>query len=319
VADERSRVIADLLADAARQVGAVPSIHRLDLLPNQATGSAGGPHRVLPATLEGALASSTCSAFVARALPRERAMRMQLRDIVRARGQRHAYLPDITDVAFAAGLRIPQDGVVAVGHGVAKRLRGARLLKCESPAGTNLSIALPARGAWVARLGEVEPGKSTTFPAGELLAAPEDARGTFVADASLGEYFGAREGALTDRPVRFAIEGGRVVGVDAGGNAQLQRDLEAFLHVSPNSNRVGLVCVGVNEGVGKPTGDSAVDHLLVGLHLFFGDPAGASTGAMWSAPTSLAACQTRSLVIAAGSIVIDDGKVVDKQASSTSP
>jgi leucyl aminopeptidase (aminopeptidase T) len=217
-------------------------------------------------------------------------------------------------VAFAAGLRIPQDAVVAVGHDVGKRLRGARLLRCESPAGTSLSIALPAQGGWVARLGEVEPGKATPFPAGELFAAPEDARGTFVADASLGEYFGAREGVLTDRPVRFVIEAARVVGVDAGGNAQLQRDLEAFLHVGPNSNRVGLACVGVNEGVGQPMGDSAVDHLLVGLHLFFGDPAGTSTGATWSARTSLAACQTRSRVVAAGRTVIDDGKIVDEQS-----
>jgi hypothetical protein len=310
VADERSRVIANVLGDAAREVGAVASIYRLDLLPNQSTGSAGGPHPVLPAALEDALGSATCSAFVARALPRERTMRIQLRDIVRARAQRHAYLPDITEAAFAAGLRVPQETVVAVGGEVGSRLRGARQLKCESPAGTNLSIVLPARDGWVARLGEVERGRSTTFPAGELFAAPEDVRGTFVADASLGEYFGARAGVLTETPVRFVIEAACVVGVDASGHAHLQRDLDAFLHVSPNSNRVGLVCIGVNEGVTKPTGDSAVDHLLVGLHLFFGDPAGASTGAMWSARTSLAACQTRSVVTAGDAVVIDGGKVV---------
>jgi leucyl aminopeptidase (aminopeptidase T) len=310
VADDRSRALADLIARAARQVGAFAAIYRLDLLLNQTTGSPGGPHRVLPSVLETDLTAAPSSVFLARALPRERAMRIQLRDIVRARGQRHAYLPDITESAFAAGLRIPQDEVVATGHAIGRRLRGARLLKCESPAGTNLTIALPARDGWVARLGEIESGKATTYPAGEIFAAPEDARGTFVADASLGEFFGAREGLLVDRPVRFTIEGARVKGVDAGPNAELQRDIDAFLRVSPNSNRVGLVCVGVNAGVGEPTGDAAVDHLLVGLHLFFGDPAGASTGAMWSARTSLAACQTKSRVIAAGSVVIDGGRVV---------
>jgi leucyl aminopeptidase (aminopeptidase T) len=237
-------------------------------------------------------------------------MRLQLRDIVHATGQRHAYMPDITEAAFAGGLRCPQDAVIAVGRFLAKRLRGVRSIECDSPGGTRLSLTLNQAAGWVARLGEVEPGRTTPFPAGTLFATPKDVRGTFVADASLGEFLGAHEGVLSEKAVRFTLDGGRVTRVDAGDNTELKGQVEALLRVSPNSNRVGLVCIGVNEGVCAPTGDSAADCLIVGLHLFIGDPAGRSTGAAWTARTSLAACQATSRVRVDGRAVIEGGRVL---------
>ena len=47
-----------------------------------------------------------------------------------------------------------------------------------------------------------------------------------------------------------------------------------MLRFAPNSDRVGLVAIGVNEGVDTPTGEAVVDQNLPGLHLFIGDPAG---------------------------------------------
>jgi hypothetical protein len=310
VADARSRAIADAMAEAAREGRGLPEIYRLDLLANESTGKAGGPHKVLPAALGRALSSSPSGAFVARALVQERSMRLQLRDIIHASGKRHAYMPDITEAAFAGGLRSPQDAVIAVGRFMAKRLRGARSLQCDSPGGTRLSITLNRAAGWVARLGEIEPGRTTPFPAGTLFAMPQDVQGTFVADASLGEFLGAHEGVLSNKAVRFTIEAGRVTRVDAGPNAELQGQVDALLRVSPNSDRVGLVCIGVNEGVRAPTGDSAADTLIAGLHLFIGDPAGRSTGAAWTARTSLAACQAMSRVLVDGRVVIEGGNVL---------
>jgi hypothetical protein len=310
VADARSRAISEALQTAAREVGAVPSIYRLDQLPNEATAKIGGPHKVLPNDLGRALAAAPCAAFLARGLVQEQSMRLQLRDIIHAARQCHAYMPDISEVAFAGGLRVPQDSVVAVGRFMSKRLRGVRSIQCESPAGTSLSLKVNPGAGWVARLGEVDPGRTTSFPAGTLLATPLEVEGRFVADASLGEFLGVNEGVLREKAVSFTIEHGRVTRVDTGRNAELQGQVEALLRVSPNSNRVGLACIGVNEGVRAPTGDSVADCLIPGLHLFIGDPAGRSTGATWTARTSLAACQTMSRVIVDGRTIVEGGKVL---------
>jgi hypothetical protein len=310
IADARSALLSTALVAAASEVGALPSIYRLDQLPNEATSKIGGPHKVLPAVLGRALASAPGAAFLARGLRQEQSMRLQLRDVIHAARQCHAYMPDITEAAFAGGLRVPQDSVVAVGRFMAKRLRGVRSMTCESAAGTRLSLTVNPSAGWVARLGEVEPGRTTTFPAGTLFATPLEVEGTFVADASLGEFLGAHEGVLREKAVSFTISGGRVTRVDAGRNAELQGQVEALLRVSPNSNRVGLVCVGVNEGVCVPTGDSVADCLIAGLHLFIGDPAGKATGATWTARTSLAACQATSRVVVDGRTIIEGGKVL---------
>ena len=60
--------------------------------------------------------------------------------------------------------------------------------------------------------------------------------GTFVADASLGEAFGARAGLLRDDPVRLTIHAGRVTRVEAR-DAALVREIEDVLGFGPNSDR----------------------------------------------------------------------------------
>jgi len=109
--------------------------------------------------------------------------------------------------------------------------------------------------------------------------------------------------------VKLTIEAGRVTKVEAQ-SAELQTDIEKMLAFAPNSDRVGLVAIGVNEGVDVPTGEAVVDQNLPGLHLFIGDPAGRATGVTWSARTSFAACQAGSSVSIDGMLSIDSGRIV---------
>ena len=62
--------------------------------------------------------------------------------------------------------------------------------------------------------------------------------------------------------------------VIAPSSPNLVRDIENMLHIAPNSDHVGLVVIGVNTGIGEPTGDVTVDQNRVGLHLVIGDPDG---------------------------------------------
>jgi leucyl aminopeptidase (aminopeptidase T) len=197
-------------------------------------------------------------------------------------------------------------------------LKDARRLDVTSDAGTKLRVQLGGGGRWIARLGEIIPGKSVVFPAGALFAFAEHVEGSFVATASVGEFFGAREGVLRASPVRLTIAGGRVTKVDVGGRVELGGNIEAVLRFAENSDRVGLVAIGVNEGLACATGDASVDQNLVGVHLFVGDPAARATGASWSARTSFAVCQEAATLHAGGQLVIDKGVLVEANSGAGS-
>src|SRR5262249_7600733 len=156
-----------------------------------------------------------------------------------------------------------------------------------------------------AQLGTIEPGRWGNLPAGAIYASPASLDGTFVASVSVG----AATGVGSNASVRFEIKGGRVLLVEAE-DPEVERALQALLASSPNSARVGLVAIGVNCGIARPTGEALVDQNLPGLHLAIGDPAARVTGVDWSAPTSVAACQAASTVIVDGAVAIDRGRLL---------
>jgi leucyl aminopeptidase (aminopeptidase T) len=307
VEDAESMPVGDAIASAAEGCGAWVKRARLDRL-----ASAGGcsrPHKVLPDLLLLGLHEADASVFVASAMPAELPMRQALLHVVRQRKLRHAHMPGVGPSTFAAGMRLDYGQIERLGKRVLGRLEGARSILAESPAGTSLHVELARDGKWFAQLGVLSPGHWGNLPAGALYTSPAEVSGVFVSDASLGEFFGAREGILRAHPVRFLVDAGHVVDVQAR-SPQLKRDIEAMLAVSANSARVGLVCIGVNPGLESPVGDALVDQNLPGLHIGLGDPAAKATGATWSAPTCFAACQAGSRVVVDGEVIVEAGRVV---------
>ncbi len=291
VGDLESTQILEALELAGKNAGAETATLRLDQLRSYSTNHSGDrPHKVLPDAVRRAMLSAQASAFVASAPHPEQSMRDQLLHIVGACKIRHAHMAGISPMCFASGLAQSYEVIAAAGKAIEDKLQAAKRIEVTSREGTQLVVTPPRDGRWIARLGNVEPGKATIFPAGSLLACPDSVSGTYAATASVGEFFGAREGLLRE-PLLFEIADGRVVGVDAPNNPHLVKDVEAMLKVAPNSDRIGLVVIGCNAGVGDPTGDVGVDQHRPGLHLVFGDPMPKTTGASWSARTSFAACQ----------------------------
>jgi leucyl aminopeptidase (aminopeptidase T) len=229
-------------------------------------------------------------------------MRDQLLHVVGACRIRHAHMPGISPVAFAMGLATDHAVIAESARALERKLEVAREIAVESPAGTKLVIRAGKAHHWVSRTGIIGPGEHASFPTGSLIATPEEVDGTFVATASLGEFFGVREGLLRE-PVRFTIVGARVTAVSCEKNPQLVKDIETMIAVAPNSDRVGLVVIGVNKGIREPVGDICVDQHRPGLHLVIGDPLTKLTNAGWTARTSFAACQAQSSVLVDGALV----------------
>jgi leucyl aminopeptidase (aminopeptidase T) len=297
----------DAVATAVEASGGWVKRARLDRLAS--AGGSGRPHKIVPDPLLIALRDADASVFVASALPAELTMRQALLHVVRQRGLRHAHMPGVAADAFVAGMRLDYAQVERLGQRVLGRLSGTKSILAESPAGTSLRVDISPDARWFAQLGVLAPGRWGNLPAGAIYTSPTSANGIFVADASLGEFFGAREGVLRANPVRLLIDGGRVVGVESR-SPQLKRDIEAMLRISPNSDRIGLVSIGVNLGLDSPVGDALVDQNMPGLHLGIGDPAAKTTGATWSAPTCFAACEAASRVVVDGEVIIEAGRVV---------
>jgi len=306
VGDAESVAIVAALEKAGRDAGADVNVLRIDQLRSYSTNHTGErPHKVLPDGVRRTMLNAEASVFLATGPHSETSMREQLLHIVGACKVRHVHMPGITPLAFANGLSCDFAKLRELGSSIATRLESAREITSESADGTKLVVRGGRR--WVARLGNVGTGQSVTLPAGSIFTSPESVSGKLVA-TSIGEFFGAREGLLRD-PVVFDVVEGVVMNVTSPSNPDLVRDIENMLHVAPQSDRVGLVVIGVNDAVGAPTGDVSVDQNRPGLHLVFGDPQGKLTGASWSARTSFAACQAMGSVRIDGALIADGGKL----------
>jgi leucyl aminopeptidase (aminopeptidase T) len=311
VSDAETALIGEAIERAAIGVGALVTLARLDQLKSVSTGHTGDrPHKVLPDLVRRAMLAAQASVFVASAPYQELSMREQLLHIVAACGVRHAHMPGITMTAFNAGLALPYDQVSAWGRVMLRRLERATHVHATSEAGTELSLTFGPDPRWVPRLGTLAAGKWTNFPAGALYASPASAEGVFVANACLGEYFGTREGLLLRKPIVFTIEAGRVAKVEAPLSPELENDVRQMLSFGPNSDRVGLVALGVNDGIHGATGEAVVDQNMPGVHLVLGDPSGRATGAKWSARTSFPACGAGGSVAIDGMPVIEGGRIL---------
>ncbi|HVY49842.1 MAG TPA: aminopeptidase [Minicystis sp.] len=303
-ADHGSRDLAQALHAAARDARGAGEVVWLDPL-------RAAPLKVLPEDVVERLGAAQASVFVASSRTDELPMRQHLLHLVAALGLRHAHMPSISRLAFARGLRVDYREVAAAGRRLLAKVVGARSLHVKSPFGTDLTITFDERPAWFSQLGVLDLGRWGNLPAGALYATPASADGVFVASASVGEFFGAREGLLRDKPVRFELEGGRVTHVAAPRAPDLERDLAAMLRIAPQADRVGLVSLGVNGGITSATGEALVDQNLPGLHLGIGDPATHTTGATWSARAAFAACGSAATVTAEGAVLVKDGRLVE--------
>jgi leucyl aminopeptidase (aminopeptidase T) len=302
IEDDASANLGRALALAGQRRGAVVDVVHLDEIAR--------PLALLPPDAAGAIDRAQASVFVASALSGEIAMRQQILHAVRENGLRHAHLPGIGELAFSAGLRVDHGQVDRIGHRILEKLTGASRIVTESAVGTRLELQMAPGAAWFPQFGVLTPGRWGNLPGGAIYSTPASASGVFWANASLGEFFGRREGLLSSKPVRFEIAGGRVVSVAAPNAPAVRREIETVLSVGENSDRVGVVAVGVNFGITAATGEVIVDQNMPGLHLGIGDPAAMVTGATWRAPTSFAACQSHGSVIADGVVLVDRGRVL---------
>jgi leucyl aminopeptidase (aminopeptidase T) len=162
----------------------------------------------------------------------------------------------------------------------------AKSIRAKTRAGTDITAQLTPEYKWLKTSGIISRDKWGNLPGGEIFTSPLEVNGTFVVDGVVGDYLCWKFGDLEKTPLTIRVEQNRLVEVHSTNKA-LERDFWEYTHRDPNSDRVGEFAIGTNIGLKNVIGNILQDEKLPGVHMAFGDPYGAHTGAQWSSTTHI--------------------------------
>jgi leucyl aminopeptidase (aminopeptidase T) len=298
VADEPSRAVAASLAAALDERGARSTIHFLeDLGPR--------PMTVAPPAVLDALESCDAGILCMQPQQGELGARMAIVGVVERRRIRYAHMVGVTPDIMRQGMRTDYTLVDRLCDRLRERMRDARTLRVRTDAGTAFTATFDPALAWVKTSGLISPRYWSNLPAGEVFTTPASVDGTFVCDATVGDYFGPKYGDLQATPMTLEIAGGRLVAARCA-RRDVEREFWSYTHTDANSDRVGELAFGTNLGVREMIGVLLQDEKVPGVHIAFGDPYGSQTNADWKSTTHVDVLTRRC------DVWIDEEPVIEK-------
>jgi aminopeptidase len=279
ITDEACITIAASLASELDRIGCAWNAFVLENL-------APRPLTEMPAIVLADMESSQVSIFAVEVQPNELHSRMQMTDVVNRRRMRHAHMVNITPEIMTQGMRADFLAIDRLSQAVLDKVRAATYVRATTPAGTDIHAQLDPAYRWFKTSGIISPEKWGNLPGGECFTAPGEVNGVFVVDGVVGDFLCARYGILRDQPLTINIEANRITRATSENKA-LERDFWAYTHTDANSDRVGEFAIGTNIGIERVIGNILQDEKFPGIHIAFGDPYGAHTGAPWKSSTHI--------------------------------
>ena len=240
----------------------------------------------MPAEVLADMEQAQVSIFAVQVQPKELGSRMQMTDVVNKRKMRHAHMVNITPEVMLGGMRADFNAVDRLSQAVLDRVRQARYVRATTAAGTNIFAEIEPAYRWFKTSGIISPEKWGNLPGGEVFTAPGEVNGVFVVDGVVGDFLCARYGILRETPLTIHISRNRITTVECV-NKELEREFWEYTHADANSDRVGEFAIGTNIGVKAVVGNILQDEKFPGIHIAFGDPYGAHTGAPWKSTTHI--------------------------------
>jgi len=230
--------------------------------------------------------TSDVSIFAVKAQENELRTRMQMTDVVNRRKMRHAHMVNIDRRIMVEGMRADFDEVDRISTQVWTLARQAREIRATNPAGTDIVGRFSPRLRWLKTSGIISPNKWGNLPGGETFTTPESVDGTFVIDGVVGDYLCEKYGDLGETPLTIEVSGSRLMEARCA-NGELREEFWRYCHTDENSDRVGEFAIGTNIGVRDVIGNILQDEKIPGIHIAFGNPYGAHTGADWYSATHI--------------------------------
>jgi len=279
IADAESGAVAASLAAALQNVQATTTELLLeDFGPR--------PLRVAPASVLEALEKVDVGILAMNPQPGELTARMAIVQVVERRRIRYAHMVGVTPQIMQQGMRTDYKLVDQLSDKLRERMLRAKTLTVKTEAGTSFAAHFDHKLDWVKTSGLISPRYWSNLPAGEVFTTPATVDGTFVCDATAGDYFNGKYGDLQSTPMKLTIEGGRLVHVECA-RKDLEKEFWEYCHTDENSDRVGEFAIGTNIELKDVIGQILQDEKFPGVHIAFGNPYGAHTGAEWFSSTHI--------------------------------
>src|SRR6201987_4515801 len=298
IADAESGAVAASLAAALENVQATTTELLLeDFGPR--------PLRVAPAPVLEALEKVDVGILAMNPQPGELTARMAIVQVVERRRIRYAHMVGVTPQIMQQGMRTDYKLVDRLSDKLRERMLRAETLTVKTEAGTAFSAHFDRHLDWVKTSGLISPRSWSNLPAGEVFPTPATVDGTFVCDATAGDYFNGKYGDLQATPMKLTIAGGRLVDVECA-RKDLEKEFWEYCHTDENSDRVGELAFGTNLGLSEMTGGLLQGENFPGVHIAFGDPYGSQTHADWKSTTHV------DVLTRQCDVWIDDDQVIEK-------
>ncbi len=240
----------------------------------------------LPQSILDDLEKSQVSIFAVQAQKNELKSRMQMTEVVNRRKIRHAHMVNINRQIMLEGMRADFQKVDRLSQKVVDMVRQASTIRAKTAAGTDLTADLNPNYRWLKTSGIISAEKWGNLPGGEIFTTPGEVNGTFVIDGVVGDYLCAKFGNLKETPLTIHMKNNRLTEAHSD-NRELQEDFWRYTHTDENSDRVGEFAIGTNIDLKDVIGQILQDEKYPGVHIAFGNPYGAHTGAEWDSSTHI--------------------------------
>jgi leucyl aminopeptidase (aminopeptidase T) len=279
ITDDATKDIAASIVQELEKVGSPYQAWVLeDLVPR--------PLAELPREVLDDLETSRVSIFAVQAQANELRSRMQMTDVVNRKKIRHAHMVNINRQIMLEGMRADFLKVDRISTKVIDKVRKASQIKAKTAAGTDLTADLNPNYRWLKTSGIISPDKWGNLPGGEVFTTPGEVNGTFVIDGVVGDWLCAKFGSLRQNPLTIQVKGNRLTEAHSA-NRELEADFWQYTHTDENSDLVGEFAIGTNIELKDVIGQILQDEKYPGIHIAFGNPYGAHTGAGWYSSTHI--------------------------------
>jgi len=261
----------------------------------------------LPAEIAEDMETSDVSIFAVHAQRNELKSRMEMTDIVNRRRMRHAHMVNINRQIMLEGMRADYNKVDALSRKVTELVSKAKEIRATNPAGSDFTAKLNPNYRWVKTSGIISRDKWGNLPGGETFTTPGEVNGVCVVDGVVGDYLCEKYQDLARQPLTIRMEKNRITEI-ASDNKELEQEFWAYTHTDANSDLVGEFAIGTNIELDHVIGQILQDEKFPGVHIAFGNPYGAHTGADWYSSTHIDVVGTHFDIWVDGRQIMEKGR-----------
>ncbi|MGA9807368.1 MAG: aminopeptidase [Candidatus Sulfotelmatobacter sp.] len=300
ITDEATLEIAAAIVKELERLGSPYHIWVLEELAER-------PLKNLPPEILADLETSQVSIFAVWVQRNELRSRMQMTDVVNRKKIRHAHMVNINRQIMMEGMRADFLKVDRLSAKVIAMVRKAQRVRATTAAGTDLTADLNPNYRWLKTSGIITPEKWGNLPGGEIFTTPGEVNGTFVIDGVVGDYLCTKFGNLQGTPLTIHMKKNRLMEAHSE-NRELEDDFWKYTHTDENSDRVGEFAIGTNIDLKEVIGQILQDEKYPGVHIAFGNPYGAHTGAEWDSTTHIDVVGRKFNIWVDDEQIMQDGK-----------